>query len=138
MRAQPRVSHFIDGAHVYDRAGIVIPVIHPDDGSVISAVHFNTPSVVNAPLSGAAAAPGARDWTRPAERLRLLRRAVDRAIGQLRARACWINARNLTPVEAPFGNVKASGVGRGNSLAAALRNTQVKPVHIDMDKVGVS
>jgi len=43
-----------------------------------------------------------------------------RVIGQLQAGTCWINAYNLTPVEMPFGAVKASGLGRENSRAAVI------------------
>jgi betaine-aldehyde dehydrogenase len=41
-----------------------------------------------------------------------------RVIGRLQAGTCWINAYNLTPVEAPFGGSKLSGVGRENGHAA--------------------
>lgn len=138
MRVQPQVSHFVDDAYVGNRAGVVIAVICPRDASVIATVRFATPSVANAPLSSAAAAPGARDWTRSLERSRLLRRAVDRAIGQLRAGTCRTNGYNMSPVDALLGDVMASGVGRENSPAAVVHHTQVKPVHVDMGKVGAS
>ena len=41
-----------------------------------------------------------------------------RVIARLDAGTTWINAYNLTPVEAPFGGVKASGLGRENGRAA--------------------
>jgi len=53
-----------------------------------------------------------------------------RVIGQLQAGTCWINAYNLTPVEMPFGAVKASGLGRENSKAAIEHYTQVKAVYV--------
>ncbi|RWR31444.1 betaine-aldehyde dehydrogenase [Sinirhodobacter populi] len=53
-----------------------------------------------------------------------------RVIAQLQAGTCWINAYNLTPVEMPFGAVKASGVGRENSRAAVEHYTQVKAVYV--------
>lgn len=53
-----------------------------------------------------------------------------RVIGQLQAGTCWINAYNLTPVEMPFGAVKASGLGRENSKAAVEHYTQVKAVYV--------
>ncbi|MPL82824.1 NAD/NADP-dependent betaine aldehyde dehydrogenase [bioreactor metagenome] len=53
-----------------------------------------------------------------------------RVIGQLAAGTCWINAYNLTPVEMPFGAVKASGLGRENSRAAVEHYTQVKAVYV--------
>ena len=58
-----------------------------------------------------------------------------RVIAQLQAGTCWINAYNLTPVEMPFGAVKASGVGRENSKAAVAHYTQVKAVYVGMGPV---
>ncbi|SOB99391.1 betaine aldehyde dehydrogenase [Rhodobacter sp. JA431] len=58
-----------------------------------------------------------------------------RVIGQLEAGTCWINAYNLTPVEMPFGAVKASGLGRENSKAAIEHYTQVKSVYVGMGPV---
>jgi len=53
-----------------------------------------------------------------------------RVIGQLRAGTCWINAYNLTPVEAPFGGTRLSGVGRENGHAALDHYTQIKSVYV--------
>jgi len=61
-----------------------------------------------------------------------------RVIGQLQAGTCWINAYNLTPVEAPFGGVKASGVGRENGHAAVAHYTQIKSVYVGMGPVDAS
>jgi betaine-aldehyde dehydrogenase len=58
-----------------------------------------------------------------------------RVIGRLQAGSCWINAYNLTPVEAPFGGVKLSGVGRENGHAALEHYTQVKTVYVGMGPV---
>ncbi len=58
-----------------------------------------------------------------------------RVIGQLAAGTCWINAYNLTPVEMPFGAVKASGLGRENSRAAVEHYTQVKAVYVGLGPV---
>ncbi len=58
-----------------------------------------------------------------------------RVIGELQAGTCWINAYNLTPVEMPFGAVKASGLGRENSKAAIEHYTQVKTVYVGMGPV---
>ncbi|MFN7222758.1 MAG: betaine-aldehyde dehydrogenase [Paracoccaceae bacterium] len=58
-----------------------------------------------------------------------------RVIGQLQAGTCWINAYNLTPVEAPFGGVKASGVGRENGHAAVAHYTQIKSVYVGLGPV---
>jgi len=56
-------------------------------------------------------------------------------IAALEAGTCWINAYNLTPVEAPFGGVKASGVGRENSRAAIEHYSQVKSVYVGLGPV---
>ncbi|WP_322989822.1 betaine-aldehyde dehydrogenase, partial [Hoeflea sp.] len=40
-----------------------------------------------------------------------------RVVAKLEAGTTWINTYNLTPVEAPFGGVKQSGIGRENSRA---------------------
>lgn len=53
-----------------------------------------------------------------------------RVVAGLKAGTCWINTYNLAPVEAPFGGVKASGVGRENSKEALHHYTQVKSVYV--------
>ncbi len=58
-----------------------------------------------------------------------------RVVAGLQAGTCWINAYNLTPVEAPFGGVKMSGVGRENSRAAVEHYTQIKSVYVGMGPV---
>lgn len=51
------------------------------------------------------------------------------------AGTCFINSYNDAPVEAPFGGVKASGVGRENSKAAIEHYSQVKSVYVRMGDV---
>ncbi len=58
-----------------------------------------------------------------------------RVVRKLQAGTTWINAYNLTPVEAPFGGVKSSGVGRENGHAAVAHYTQVKSVYVGMGPV---
>lgn len=53
-----------------------------------------------------------------------------RVVARLEAGTTWINTYNLTPVEAPFGGVKLSGVGRENSREAIAHWTQVKSVYV--------
>ena len=55
-----------------------------------------------------------------------------RVIRQLEAGSCYINSYNDAPVEAPFGGVKASGVGRENSKEAINHYSQVKSVYVRM------
>lgn len=58
-----------------------------------------------------------------------------RVVAALEAGTCWINAFNLTPVEAPFGGSKQSGVGRENSKAAITHYTQIKSVYVNLGDV---
>ncbi|MGR3504031.1 betaine-aldehyde dehydrogenase [Pseudaestuariivita sp.] len=58
-----------------------------------------------------------------------------RVIGALEAGSCFINSYNDAPVEAPFGGVKASGVGRENSKEAIAHYSQVKSVYVRMGDV---
>lgn len=77
MRAQPKGSHFVDGAYVEDKAGAAIEVIYPATGEVIAVLHEATSAVVEAALASAQRAK--RDWAvmKPVERARILRRAAD-------------------------------------------------------------
>ncbi len=58
-----------------------------------------------------------------------------RVVAALEAGTTWINAYNLTPVEAPFGGAKMSGVGRENGHAAVEHYTQIKSVYVGMGPV---
>jgi len=58
-----------------------------------------------------------------------------RVAAQFQAGTCWINAYNLTPVEAPFGGSKLSGVGRENGHSALEYYTQVKSVYVGTQPV---
>ncbi|KAA2311510.1 betaine-aldehyde dehydrogenase [Pseudooceanicola sediminis] len=58
-----------------------------------------------------------------------------RVVAQLEAGTCWINQYNLTPIEAPFGGVKLSGVGRENARAALEHYSQVKSVYVALSDV---
>jgi betaine-aldehyde dehydrogenase len=58
-----------------------------------------------------------------------------RVIGELQAGSCFINSYNDAPVEAPFGGVKASGVGRENSKEAIQHYSQVKSDYVRMGDV---
>jgi betaine-aldehyde dehydrogenase len=51
------------------------------------------------------------------------------------AGTCYINTYNLAPVEAPFGGMKMSGVGRENSKAAIEHYSQLKGVYVAMTDV---
>ena len=53
-----------------------------------------------------------------------------RTVAALEAGTTWINTYNLTPIEAPFGGVKRSGIGRENSRAAIDHYTRLKSVYV--------
>ena len=58
-----------------------------------------------------------------------------RVVAGLDAGTCWINQYNVTPVELPFGGVKASGIGRENGLAAIEHYTRIKSVYVAMTPI---
>ncbi len=58
-----------------------------------------------------------------------------RVAARLEAGTTWINAYNLTPVEAPFGGVKASGIGRENGRAALEHYSRIKSVYVGLGAV---
>jgi betaine-aldehyde dehydrogenase len=58
-----------------------------------------------------------------------------RVIARLEAGTTWINAYNLTPVEMPFGGVKASGLGRENGRAALEHYSRIKSVYVGLAPV---
>lgn len=77
MIAQPLASHFVDGAFAEDTAGAVIDVIFPATGEVIARLHEATPAILERALASARRAQAQWAATRPVERARILRRAVD-------------------------------------------------------------
>ncbi len=97
-------------------------------GPVLTALSFSDEDEViaraNATPYGLAAGVFTRDLARG-----------HRVAARLEAGTCWINAYNLTPVEAPFGGVKLSGLGRENSAAAIEHYSQVKSVYVGMGGV---
>ncbi len=97
-------------------------------GPVMAVLDFESEDEVvtraNATEFGLAAGVFTRDLTR-----------AHRVVAALEAGTCWINAYNLTPVEMPFGGVKASGVGRENGHAALEYYTRVKSVYLGLGDV---
>ena len=97
-------------------------------GPVMTVLRFATEDEVvaraNATPYGLAAGVFTRDLARG-----------HRVAAALEAGTTWINAYNLTPVEAPFGGVKLSGVGRENSTAAIEHYSQLKSVYVGMGAV---
>ena len=64
-------------------------------------------------------------WTRDVQRAHRMARS-------LRAGTVWINAYRAVAPMAPFGGVKASGMGRENGLVALDEYTEVKTVWLDL------
>ncbi|MCL4107663.1 UNVERIFIED_CONTAM: hypothetical protein GTU68_022124 [Idotea baltica] len=58
-----------------------------------------------------------------------------RVVAKFEAGTCFINSYNDAPVEAPFGGMKMSGVGRENSKEALNHYSQVKSVYVRMGAV---
>jgi betaine-aldehyde dehydrogenase len=58
-----------------------------------------------------------------------------RVIAQVEAGTCYINSYNNAPVEAPFGGMKMSGVGRENSALAINHYSQLKSVYVAMGDI---
>ncbi|TNC73042.1 betaine-aldehyde dehydrogenase [Rubellimicrobium roseum] len=94
-------------------------------GPVMSVLDFDTEEEVlaraNATEFGLAAGVFTRDLSRG-----------HRVAAGFEAGTCFINAYNLTPVEAPFGGMKRSGIGRENGQAAIEHYSQLKSVYVGM------
>jgi betaine-aldehyde dehydrogenase len=75
--AQPKASHFINGAYIEDTSGAPIKVIYPASGEVIATLHSATPDIVDKALAAAKSAQGAWAALSGTERGRVLRRAAD-------------------------------------------------------------
>ncbi|MWB79274.1 betaine-aldehyde dehydrogenase [Pseudooceanicola sp. 216_PA32_1] len=97
-------------------------------GPVLSILSFEEEDEVIARANdtdfGLAAGVFTRDLTR-----------AHRVVSRLQAGTTWINTYNLTPVEAPFGGMKLSGVGRENARAALDHYSQIKSVYVCMGDV---
>ena len=94
-------------------------------GPVMAVLDFDSEDEVmmraNATEFGLAAGVFTRDLAR-----------AHRVAAGFEAGTCYINTYNDAPVEAPFGGMKASGVGRENSAAAIEHYSQLKSVFVRM------
>ncbi|WP_406720467.1 betaine-aldehyde dehydrogenase [Thioclava litoralis] len=97
-------------------------------GPVMSVLEFETEEEVLARANDTQFGLAAGVFTRDLAR-------AHRVVAGLEAGTTWINAYNLTPVEMPFGPVKASGFGRENSRHAIEAYTQVKGVYVGLNPV---
>jgi betaine-aldehyde dehydrogenase len=134
--AKAEGARLVAGGHRVDRPGFwIAPTVFADVtdtmtiareeifGPVMSVLRFTDEAEViaraNATEFGLSAGVFTRDLAR-----------AHRVVARLQAGTCWINAYNLTPVEAPFGGVKASGLGRENSRRALDHYSQIKSVYV--------
>ncbi len=97
-------------------------------GPVLSVLGFSTEDEVVARANATEYGLSAGVFTRDIAR-------AHRVVRALRAGTCWINQYNITPIEMPFGGVKASGVGRENARAAIEAYSQPKAVYVGMGPV---
>jgi betaine-aldehyde dehydrogenase len=135
-RARAEGARLVAGGHRWGNAGcFVAPTVFAEVtdgmeiareevfGPVMAVLAFDDEDEVvaraNALPYGLAAGVMTRDLAR-----------AHRVVARLEAGTCWINAYNLTPVEAPFGGVKLSGLGRENGRAAVEHYTRVKSVYL--------
>jgi betaine-aldehyde dehydrogenase len=140
-KGQDEGGRLVAGGHRVEREGFfVAPTVFADVtdgmtiaqeeifGPVMAVLDFDDEDDViaraNATDFGLSAGVFTRDLTR-----------AHRVIGALEAGSCFINSYNDAPVEAPFGGVKASGVGRENSKEAIQHYSQVKSVYVRMGDV---
>ena len=97
-------------------------------GPVMSVLDFDSEDEVmtraNATEFGLAAGVFTRDLIR-----------AHRVAAGFEAGTCYINTYNLSPVEAPFGGSKMSGVGRENSKLAINYYSEQKTVYVSMNDV---
>lgn len=94
-------------------------------GPVMAVLDFETEHEVMARANDTEFGLAAGVFTRDLAR-------AHRVAAGFEAGTCYINTYNDAPVEAPFGGVKASGVGRENSKAAIAHYSQVKSVYVRM------
>ncbi|THH35813.1 betaine-aldehyde dehydrogenase [Aliishimia ponticola] len=94
-------------------------------GPVMAVLDFDTEEEVMARANDTEFGLAAGVFTRDLSR-------AHRVAAGFEAGTCYINTYNDAPVEAPFGGVKMSGVGRENSKEAIAHYSQVKSVFVRM------
>lgn len=77
LNAQPKASHYINGAYRDDETGAALTSVYPATGETIATLHSATPALIEEAL--AAAQAGQKIWASwsGAERGRVLRKAAD-------------------------------------------------------------
>ena len=97
-------------------------------GPVLSVLDFDDEGDVVARANNTEYGLSAGVFTRDISR-------AHRVIGKLQAGSCFINSYNDAPVEAPFGGMKLSGIGRENLKNAIEHYSQLKSVYVRMGDV---
>ena len=97
-------------------------------GPVLSVLDFDDEGDVVARANNTEYGLSAGVFTRDISR-------AHRVIGKLQAGSCFINSYNDAPVEAPFGGMNLSGIGRENSKNAIEHYSQLKSVYVRMGDV---
>ena len=97
-------------------------------GPVLSVLDFEDEADVVARANNTEYGLSAGVFTRDISR-------AHRVISKLQAGSCFINSYNDAPVEAPFGGMKLSGIGRENSKNAIEHYSQLKSVYVRMGDV---
>jgi betaine-aldehyde dehydrogenase len=134
-------ARLVHGGKRVDRPGCFIePTIFADvtDGMTIAREEIFGPVMAVLDFDGEDEVVARANDTELGLSAGLFTRDVTRAhrvIRRLEAGSCFINSYNLTPVEAPFGGVKGSGVGRENSRAAIEHYSQLRSVYVGMGDV---
>lgn len=77
MHAQPKASHYINGAFVEDERGAALDVVYPATAETIARLHLATPNIVELAVEAARAAQPAWAQMKPMERGRILRKAAE-------------------------------------------------------------
>ncbi len=144
MRAQPKASHFIDGAYVEDKAGDAFDCVYPATGEVIARLHSATPAIIEQAV--AAATRAQRDWAgwRPVTRGRVLRKAAEiimarnRELSELETldtgkplqETLFVDATSGAEALEFFGGLAASINGETVSLGADFAYTKRVPLGV--------
>ncbi len=137
-KGQREGARLVAGGYRIDRDGFFIaPTVFADVtdvmaiareeifGPVMAVFGFDSEDEVIARANDSAYGLSAGVFTRDISR-------AHRVIARLQAGSCFINSYNDAPVEAPFGGVKLSGIGRENSKAALGHYSQLKSVYVRM------
>ncbi|MHA3977151.1 betaine-aldehyde dehydrogenase [Halovulum sp. GXIMD14794] len=140
-KGQEEGAQLVAGGKRIDRSGFYLePTLFADVtddmtiareeifGPVMSVLEFDTEDEVIARANDTSYGLAAGVFTNDISR-------AHRVIDRIDAGTGYINTYNLTPVEAPFGGTKASGVGRENGHEALNHWSEPRSVYVGMSRV---